>query len=1315
MVKFIVGKADLNISAAVRGELVSRLESSNEKHNIIYLVPDQFEYETEKAIYRILDEKGLLKRFYEIRITTFSRICREILEECGEHRPFADDIVKNIIMHKTVSENKSSLSALNKIASRPGFCEKMVKTISALKTSGITSRDMEISLNAISKTDDSLSADLPIMKKLYETNALYTNYEALLSDYVDKLDITAMAAEYVASCKSETFRNSDVFVDCFNDFTQSQLRFLKSVIIKAQNVTFGFTAQLDSDCDVFRTANGHISRLKQVAEENSLPVEIVTERIERRIDENSALCGLSKYLFQDVKCDDELGDSCELLKAKNIYEELDYVAAKIKELTIDKEMRYNQIAVLCTNVGTYGKYIESIFKKYEIPVFLDTPEPILYQPLINLVISVLNALTDFSVDTVLSCVKTKFFAKPMTFTDENEDTEDLDEIFDDDEEFIGNDDQMTLFDIFGEAAAAPTNNIGKKSEKIKFIALSDKDIDEFENYIYEWDLKTSHLKKAFNFKDKRFENDISLQTAEQVRKAVAVPLLELRNKLKKHENSISGAEITEALYDFLVNKVGMRRAIFKRCKNEENTALDTEKVALYQRLWNSLIDIFNKLYDELADTNVTITEYRDIFREICAATTLADPPRFIDCVLVGDIDRTRADNIKAAFIVGASYEAFPTPASEAGIFSQYEMELICDKIVHIENSPENDDLSSYMDIISHIGDNDRREYCLKSVTEQYNLSLYRAYRAITLPTEYLCISCPDNDTSGEALGRSDVFGDIISTFKNVRISDAGSMNNKFYCRTLKAAKMRYAIGLNENTNDNKTLRVLLEKEDSEFVKALDEIRKIRKDTAYDKDNSNKYFSGKHSLNKKTANLLFPRSMGTTSVEKLNICKFSYFCEYGLKIKERNQRSFTRSKRGEAIHFVFQNVLEEYSGDMEAFFALRRSELLSLSKKYLAIYRESETNNDSEEDKRTEYLFNNIANSATDVLITIQTELFSRKYRPKFFELNISSPDKHPIIDNENTVTAIPPDAEIFSGNITAPPPHMNAQTDKNSPYIITAPLTLKLSNGDDITVQGIIDRVDMFRADEKSDGKPTAYIRVVDYKSSIHTFDLKNAQNGINIQMLLYLFALQSANEHNPSITIRPGGVSYIPSNNNGASEEQLSPYRLLAMNYHESGLFIKDEITENDLNSYIDHIFNYFDSDSSINPNDVEKIKSTFEPKKQNVAESKYFKDLRTDIMQKISDNLNAIFSGTIDAIPTTYYETSIKPNGGEKTKYKNPCEYCRFKEICQNTGNNINKIEKAMLKPKKPKKNDNKVYWENKYITKISNDHEEANNNGK
>ena len=204
MVKFIVGKADLNISAAVRGELVSLLEKSAEKRRILCLVPDQFEYETEKAVYKLLDEKGLLKRFYEIRITTFSALCRDILKECGEHRPFADDIVKSVIMHKTLSENRNALSALNRIASRAGFCGRMVKTVSALKTAGITAKDLELSLCALEKLDKSFSDKQPIVRKLRETELLYENYEVLMNKYIDKLDVTAMAAGFAALTASTT-------------------------------------------------------------------------------------------------------------------------------------------------------------------------------------------------------------------------------------------------------------------------------------------------------------------------------------------------------------------------------------------------------------------------------------------------------------------------------------------------------------------------------------------------------------------------------------------------------------------------------------------------------------------------------------------------------------------------------------------------------------------------------------------------------------------------------------------------------------------------------------------------------------------------------------------------------------------------------------------------------------------------------------------------------------------------------------------------------------------------------------------------------
>lgn len=1300
MVKFIVGKADLNISAAIRGEIVSLLEDGIAKRNIVFIVPDQFEYETEKAVYKILDQRKLLTKFYEIRVTTFTRLCREILEECGEHRPFADDIVKNIIMHKTVSEQKSALSALNKVASRPGFCGKMVKTISALKISGITARDLELSLKAISDTDKSLSPEQPIMRKLFETNTLYTNYEGLLKEYVDKLDVTAMAADYIASGKSGVFDGADVLVDCFNDFTQSQIHFLKCVIRKAESVTFGFTSQLNSDCDVFRTANGHIERLREFALDEGLDVEFITENIESRFADNSPLSELSKHIFQNAKNRAELGDSCELVSARGIYGELDYAAAKIKELTLDKGMRYSEIAVLCTNVGTYGKYVESVFKKYEIPIFLDSPEPILYQPLINLVISILNALDNFSTDTVLSCVKTGFFAKPKSAVDPNDPEEYDEELIDDPEE--SEPEQLSLFDMFGETDALPGN---APTHKEQYITLSDKDIDQFESYIYEWDLKTKHLKKPFSYKNKRDENDLAMKTAECVRKSVAEPLLELQKRLQMLGKAVNGAKITELLYDFLINGVGMRRAIFKRCKNEQNTALDADKVAHYQRLWNSLADILDKLHAELSDANVTIGEYRDIFREICAATTLADPPQLIDSVLVGDIDRTRADNIKAAFIVGASDDAFPTPSAEAGIFSQYEIELIFDKIVHIDGAADGS-VAPYIETLSHIGDNNRREYCLKSLKEQYYLSLYRAYRAVTLPTEYLCISCPDSDDSGESLARSEVFGEIASTFKNTKLTDADSMDNGFYCRTLKAAKMRYAMRLSSGLPNDKALRKVLENEDGEFVKALDEIRELRRDKTYDKNGGD--FSGKHSLKPQTARLLFSKVIGTTAVEKLNVCKFKFFCEYGLNIDERNKRSFTKTKRGESIHYVFQKVLEEYSGDMDAFFALKRSELLALSKKYLAEYRENETNNDPIEDKRTEYLFNNIANSAADVLITIQTELFARRYRPKFFELNIkrSEDDRHAVINNENKPAVSLPEPEIFSDETQTPAAPAAACPDENAPYLITAPLEITLSDGSVITVQGIIDRVDMFGDGTSENGKNIAYIRVVDYKSSAHAFDLSNAQNGINIQMLLYLFALQSANENNPTLELRPGGVSYIPSYNNGASETETDPFRLLAMNYHESGLFIKDDVTESDLKSYNDFIFKKFDEDSTIKPEELETIKRSFEPKELNQADAERFSELRADVIKKVTENLDALFGGTIDALPTVYYEATIKPNGKNGSKLKDVCEYCRFKDICRNAGKNVNKAEKAVLKPKTVKKDDERTFWENKYLSKEAKD---------
>ncbi|MDE7399326.1 MAG: hypothetical protein K2N06_07330, partial [Oscillospiraceae bacterium] len=295
MVKFIAERANRDIGAGVRKELISLLEGGKAHRSIVYIVPEQFEYETEHAVYRILESKGLLARLEDIKITTFSGLSDEILRLSGEARPLADDIVKNVIMHKTLSEWSGELSALAGISARQGFSEKMVQTISTLKTAGISARDLELSL--AESDNEKIPENSPLAMKLEDTCMLYTEYEVKLADYIDKPDVITLAADYIAQHSDNPLSGADIFVDCFNDFTSGQMRFLCELIEKSANITFGFVADCDRKREVFATANLNINLLKEKARDEGIPVKFLHSAPEKTADD-SPLCELAKNLFQ---------------------------------------------------------------------------------------------------------------------------------------------------------------------------------------------------------------------------------------------------------------------------------------------------------------------------------------------------------------------------------------------------------------------------------------------------------------------------------------------------------------------------------------------------------------------------------------------------------------------------------------------------------------------------------------------------------------------------------------------------------------------------------------------------------------------------------------------------------------------------------------------------------------------------------------------------------------------------------------------------------------------------------------------------------
>ena len=97
---------------------------------------------------------------------------------------------------------------------------------------------------------------------------------------------------------------------------------------------------------------------------------------------------------------------------------------------------------------------------------------------------------------------------------------------------------------------------------------------------------------------------------------------------------------------------------------------------------------------------------------------------------------------------------------------------------------------------------------------------------------------------------------------------------------------------------------------------------------------------------------------------------------------------------------------------------------------------------------------------------------------------------------------------------------------------------LELNNGSRVCLRGTIDRVDLY----KENG--TCYFRVVDYKSGTHKFSLEDVRSGLDIQLILYLFALLSADDQ-----AVPGGAAYLYA----ASEKG-------AVSIRRSGIILKSE-----------------------------------------------------------------------------------------------------------------------------------------------------------
>lgn len=73
-------------------------------------------------------------------------------------------------------------------------------------------------------------------------------------------------------------------------------------------------------------------------------------------------------------------------------------------------------------------------------------------------------------------------------------------------------------------------------------------------------------------------------------------------------------------------------------------------------------------------------------------------------------------------------------------------------------------------------------------------------------------------------------------------------------------------------------------------------------------------------------------------------------------------------------------------------------------------------------------------------------------------------------------------------------------------------------------LRGFVDRLDLYEREGQT------YVRVVDYKTGRKDFDYCDVLNGLGLQMLLYLFALEDSGRAYLGVSPEAAGVLYFPA-----------------------------------------------------------------------------------------------------------------------------------------------------------------------------------------
>ena len=352
------------------------------------------------------------------------------------------------------------------------------------------------------------------------------------------------------------------------------------------------------------------------------------------------------------------------------------------------------------------------------------------------------------------------------------------------------------------------------------------------------------------------------------------------------------------------------------------------------------------------------------------------------------------------------------------------------------------------------------------------------------------------------------------------------------------------------------------------------------------------------------------SLSSSKIDLLASCRFAYFLQYGLNAKKRETAEVDPKLYGTFVHDVLEHTVRQVMEE-GGFQKVSLERMLEIAENRMEIYAEEQLA-DLWETARAEYLFRRNFSEVRMVVEDLYREMSASEFRPQWFELHFS--------DRDGALPAI----KIAGEKTTA-------------------------------RLEGYVDRADIWREGDK------VYVRVVDYKTNRKSFDYTMILNGLRLQMLLYLFALEQSGGELLGTPLRPAGVLYFE-----AKAENTS----LADKLNEEDMQKKQKAQKKRSGMLLDN-------EAVLQAMEPCEESPTYLPYKLNKEHNRVGSLFTTQQLHLLEEY---VFQ-TVAALGDELYSGEIAPNPYFLNNSTNACHYCAYASVCRDNKEErwLNKVTSA------------------------------------